>query len=53
MNVTVIYKETFQIPIDKAFELAMQWLNSQYKAKIKISLNSIFIFISYQNNENA
>jgi len=35
MNVSVIYEETLQIPIDKAFELAMQWITSQHKAKIK------------------
>ena len=35
MNVTVIYEETLQIPIDKAFELAMQWITGQHKAKIK------------------
>ncbi len=37
MNVNVLYEEIFQISIDKAFELAMQWLNSQRKAKIKKS----------------
>jgi len=31
----VIYEETLQIPIDKAFEFAMQWVTSQHKAKIK------------------
>jgi len=35
MNVTVIYEETLQISIDKAFELAIQWITSQHKAKIK------------------
>ena len=35
MNVNVIYEETLQISVDKAFELSMQWLSSQYKAKIK------------------
>ncbi|GAH08251.1 unnamed protein product, partial [marine sediment metagenome] len=35
MNVNVIYEETLQISVDKAFELSMQWLNSQHKAKIK------------------
>ena len=43
MNVTVIYEETFQISIDKAFKLAMQWLNSQHKAKIKKSTPPTFI----------
>jgi len=35
MNVNVIYEETIQISIEKAYELAMQWISSQYKAKIK------------------
>ena len=35
MNVTVIYEETLQIPIARAFELAMQWITGQHKAKIK------------------
>ena len=43
MNVNVLYEETFQISIDKAFELAMQWLNSQHKAKIKKSIPPTFI----------
>ena len=43
MNVNVLYEETFQISIDKAFELAMQWLNSQHKAKIKKSTPPTFI----------
>ena len=43
MNVTVIYEETLQIPIDKAFELAMQWITSQHKAKIKKFTSPTFI----------
>ena len=43
MNVTVLYEETLQVPIDKAFKLAMQWLNSQHKAKIKKSTPPTFI----------
>ena len=43
MNVTVIYEETLQIPIDKAFELAMQWITSQHKAKIKKHIPPTFI----------
>ena len=43
MNVTVIYEETFQISIDNVFKLAMQWLNSQHKAKIKKSTPPTFI----------
>ena len=35
MNVNVIYEETLKISVDKAFELSMQWLSSQHKAKIK------------------
>jgi hypothetical protein len=35
MNVNVIYEQTLHIPINKAFELSMQWLSSQHKAKIK------------------
>jgi len=35
MNVNVTYEKTLQIPIDKAYELSMQWLSSQHKAKIK------------------
>ena len=43
MKVNVIYEETLQISVDKAFELAMQWLNSQHKAKIKKSTPPTFI----------
>jgi len=43
MKVTVIYEETLQVSVDKAFELAMQWLNSQHKAKIKKSTPPTFI----------
>jgi len=43
MKVNVIYEETLQIPISKVFELAMQWLNSQHKAKIKKSTPPTFI----------
>ena len=43
MNVTVIYEETLQISVHKAFELAMQWLKSQHKAKIKKSTPPNFI----------
>ena len=43
MKVNVIYEETLQIPADKAFELAMQWLSSQHKAKIKKSTPPTFI----------
>ena len=43
MKVNVIYEETLQIPVNKAFELAMQWLKSQHKAKIKKSTPPTFI----------
>ena len=43
MKVNVIYEETLQISIEKAFKLAMQWLTSQHKAKIKKSTPPTFI----------
>ena len=43
MKVNVIYEETLQISIEKAFKLAMQWLNSQHKAKLKKSTPPTFI----------
>jgi len=43
MNVTVIYEETLQIPIARAFELAMQWITGQHKAKIKKYTTPTFI----------
>jgi len=43
MKVNVIYEETLQIPVNNAFELAMQWLTSQHKAKIKKSTPPTFI----------
>lgn len=43
MNVTVTYEETLQIPIDIAFELAMQWITGQHKAKIKKYTSPTFI----------
>ncbi len=43
MKVNVIYEETLQIPTTKVFELAMQWLSSQHKAKIKKSTPPTFI----------
>jgi hypothetical protein len=43
MRVNVIYEENLQIPIEKAFDLTMQWLNSQRKAKIKESTPPKFI----------
>ncbi|NVM17657.1 MAG: zinc ribbon domain-containing protein [Candidatus Lokiarchaeota archaeon] len=43
MNINVIYEETLQISVDKAFELSMQWLCGQHKAKIKKSTPPNFI----------
>ena len=43
MKVNVIYEETIQIPVNNAVELAMQWLTSQHKAKIKKSTPPTFI----------
>jgi hypothetical protein len=43
MRPTVIYEENFKIDVNKAFDLTMQWLNSQHKAKIKQSSPPIFI----------
>ncbi|MHA1255478.1 MAG: zinc ribbon domain-containing protein [Promethearchaeota archaeon] len=43
MKVNVIYEETLQVSIVRAFELSMQWLNSQHKAKIKKSTPPTFI----------
>ncbi len=43
MKVNVIYEEKVQIDPHKAFDLTIQWLNGQYKAKIKTSTPPIFI----------
>jgi len=43
MRVNVIYEENLQIPAEKAFDLTMQWLSSQHKAKIKVSTPPKFI----------
>ncbi|MHA2179874.1 MAG: zinc ribbon domain-containing protein [Promethearchaeota archaeon] len=43
MRVNVIYEENLQIPVEKAFDLTMQWLSSQHKAKIKVSTPPNFI----------
>lgn len=37
MRVNVVYEENFQLNVNKAFEITIQWLKSQYKAKIKVS----------------
>lgn len=43
MKPTVIYEENFKIEVNKAFDLTLQWLNSQHKAKIKQSIRPTFI----------
>ncbi|MHA1931499.1 MAG: zinc ribbon domain-containing protein [Promethearchaeota archaeon] len=43
MRVNVIYEENIQIPVERAFDLTMQWLSSQHKAKIKVSTPPKFI----------
>ncbi|MFX1391072.1 MAG: zinc ribbon domain-containing protein [Promethearchaeota archaeon] len=43
MKVNVTYEEKLQIPANKAFNLTMQWLNGQYKSKIKISTPHTYI----------
>ncbi|MFW9876900.1 MAG: zinc ribbon domain-containing protein [Candidatus Thorarchaeota archaeon] len=37
MKVNVIYEDSFQIAVERAFELTMQWLKGRHKAKIKES----------------
>jgi hypothetical protein len=37
IRVNVIYEENLQIFVKKAFDLTIQWLSSQHKAKIKVS----------------
>ncbi|MFX1417474.1 MAG: zinc ribbon domain-containing protein [Promethearchaeota archaeon] len=39
----MIYEEKLQISSQKAFDLTMQWLSTQYKAKIKSSTPHTFI----------
>lgn len=43
MRVNVIYEENIQIDVKKAFNLTLQWLSGQHKAKIKISSPPTFI----------
>lgn len=43
MRISVIYEEKLQIDVQKAFDLTFQWLNGQYKAKIKKSTPPTFI----------
>jgi len=43
MKVTVSYEKYFDIELNKAFELTLQWLNSQHKVKIKKSSPPSFI----------
>ncbi len=43
MRTNVIYEENLQISINQAYDITLQWLNSQYKAKIKESISPNFI----------
>lgn len=43
MRVNVIYEENLHLPVKKAFDITMQWLSSQHKAKIKVSTPHKFI----------
>ena len=43
MKVNVIYEKSLHIDIEKAYDLALQWLESQYKAKIKTTSRPTFI----------
>ncbi|MFX0040931.1 MAG: zinc ribbon domain-containing protein [Promethearchaeota archaeon] len=43
MKISVTYEEKLQIDAQKAFDLTFQWLNGQYKAKIKKSTPPTFI----------
>ena len=43
MRVNVVYEEKITLDNQRAFELTMQWLNSQHKAKIKTSTPPTFI----------
>ncbi|MFX0035194.1 MAG: zinc ribbon domain-containing protein [Candidatus Hermodarchaeota archaeon] len=43
MRISVIYEENLKIDSKKAFEITMQWLTSQRKAKIKRSTPPTFI----------
>ena len=43
MKINVMYEDSFQIDVKKAFDLTMQWLLGQHKAKIKESIPSKYI----------
>ncbi|MHA2007188.1 MAG: hypothetical protein ACXABO_15755 [Promethearchaeota archaeon] len=43
MKANVVYEENIQIDVGKAFDLTLQWLNGQHKAKIKTSSPPTFI----------
>ena len=43
MRVNVIYEEKVQLNIQKAFDLSIQWLRGQHKAKVKTSNPPTFI----------
>ncbi|MBA7639841.1 hypothetical protein ES703_47501 [subsurface metagenome] len=41
MKINVMYEDSFQIDVKKVFDLTMQWLLGQHKAKIKESVKRI------------
>lgn len=43
MNITVNYEDTLQLNINKAYEVALQWIEHQHKAKIKKISQPTFI----------
>jgi len=43
MKINVMYEDSFKIDVKKAFDLTMQWLLGQHKAKIKESKPSKYI----------
>jgi hypothetical protein len=43
MKISVTFEEKLQIDAQRAFDLTFQWLNGQYKAKIKKSTPPTFI----------
>ncbi|MFX1570968.1 MAG: zinc-ribbon domain-containing protein [Promethearchaeota archaeon] len=43
MKINVVYEEKLPIDAQKAFDLTIQWLNGQYKSKIKTSNPPLFI----------
>ncbi|MDX1798920.1 MAG: zinc ribbon domain-containing protein [Candidatus Lokiarchaeia archaeon] len=43
MRLNIVYEEKLHIDANNAFDLTLQWLRGQYKAKIKISTPPTFI----------